>query len=78
MIAAAAAATLVGMQNMADAQQRRAPVYRYCLMAHSGGGAGTAGGTLICRYHTYEQCMASKTGWTDSCMINPEISMRRR
>jgi hypothetical protein len=75
--AAAIAATVIGLQDAADAQQR-APVYRYCLMEHSGGGPGTAGGTLVCRFHTYEQCMASKTGWTDSCMINPQIAMRRR
>lgn len=77
IVTATVAATLAGLHSAAHAQQR-APVYRYCLMENSGGGAfGSGGGTLLCRFNTYAQCMASRTGSTDSCMINPQISMRR-
>jgi hypothetical protein len=57
--------------------QKKAPVYRYCLLESSGGWRG-GGGSTLCRFNTIEQCMASKTGWSDSCIINPELTFPPR
>lgn len=74
IVATTVAAALVGLQSVAQAQQR-APVYRYCLLEYLGPRGG--GGTLLCRFNTYAQCMASRSGQSDSCMVNPEYSIRR-
>ena len=75
--AGAMLAATIGMQAEAFAQGKRqsAPVYRYCLL-ESGGYRG-GGGSTLCRFNTIEQCMASKTGWSDTCIINPELTFRR-
>ena len=69
-------AVIVGMTAGAYAQQK-APVYRYCLLESSGGFRG-GGGSTLCRFNTLQQCLASKTGWSDSCIINPELTFPRR
>jgi hypothetical protein len=73
VVAATAAAAFIGLQTSAEAQ--RAPVYRYCLIEYLGPRGG--GGTLLCRFNTWAQCMASRSGPSDSCIINPEYSVRR-
>lgn len=75
--AGALVAGIAGMQAHAVAQQTKAPIYRYCLVEHSGGWRG-GGGSLLCRFNTWAQCMASKTGISDYCIINPELTYPRR
>jgi hypothetical protein len=74
-IAAIAVLAVTGMSVPASAQQP-ASSYRYCLQ-ESGGGPRGGGGTLLCRFNTYAQCMASKTGWTDFCILNPSYGQRK-
>jgi hypothetical protein len=74
---AALLAVTFGLTAGAFAQQQKAPVYRYCLLESSGGFRG-GGGSTLCRFNTLQQCMASKTGWSDSCIINPELTFPRR
>ena len=52
----------------AVAQQQIRPTERYCLEAASGRSGSQP---LMCRYETMEQCLASKTGVSDRCMLNP-------
>jgi hypothetical protein len=73
LVAATAPVAFIGLQTAAEAQ--RAPVYRYCLIEYLGPRGG--GGTLLCRFNTWAQCMASRSGPSDSCIINPEYSVRR-
>ena len=68
-------AVTFGLTAGAFAQQK-APVYRYCLLESSGGFRG-GGGSTLCRFNTLQQCMASKTGNSDTCIINPELTFRR-
>jgi hypothetical protein len=70
-------AATIGLQAAAFAQAQKAPVYRYCLLESSGGFRGSGGGSLLCRFNTLEQCMASRTGNSDSCVINPELTFRK-
>jgi hypothetical protein len=74
---AALLAMTFGPTAVAFAQKSKAPVYRYCLLESSGGWRG-GGGSTLCRFNTIEQCMASKTGWSDSCIINPELTFPPR
>lgn len=71
-IAAVALLALAGSAVPAAAQQ--APTYRYCLVE---GGFRGSGGSTLCRFNTYAQCMASKTGWSDYCIINPWLTQRK-
>lgn len=68
-------AATFGLSAGAFAQQK-APVYRYCLLESSGGFRG-GGGSTLCRFNTLQQCMASRTGNSDTCIINPELTFRR-
>ena len=72
-----AAAFLVGLfalsamlQATASAQGR---IYKYCLEQGSPGSFPL----MTCYYETMEQCIASKTGPSDRCMINPQWMGRR-
>jgi hypothetical protein len=77
MIAGALVAGVIGVQAQALAQQTKAPVYRYCLVESSGGFRGSGGGSTLCRFNTWAQCLASKTGISDYCIINPELTRVR-
>ena len=66
----------IDMQAAVFAQQAR--VYRYCLLDRSGGGSGAGGEAMRCAYDTMGQCMASKTGNTDSCIVNPYLTFPKR
>jgi hypothetical protein len=61
----------------ANAQEKLRKNETYCLQ--SGAGAGTGGGAapLQCSYETLEQCLASKTANSDTCMLNPVIGFSR-
>jgi hypothetical protein len=74
IVAATLAVAGVGLQTAAEAQ--RAPVYRYCLIEYLGPRGG--GGTILCRFNTWAQCMASRSGPSDSCFVNPEYYTGRR
>lgn len=45
---------------------------RYCLETADGGRAGGSG-PLLCRYESLAQCMASRTGQSDRCTLNPAL-----
>jgi hypothetical protein len=48
---------------------------RYCIeMAEAGGPAGPP----QCMFETLAQCVASKTGPSDRCMLNPWLAARDR
>jgi uncharacterized protein DUF3551 len=48
---------------------------QYCIeMAEQGGPAGPP----QCMFETLAQCVASKTGPSDRCMINPALALRER
>jgi hypothetical protein len=77
-VAGALLAVVFGIAGTAFAQVQ-APVYRYCLLERSGGGSGGTGGeAMLCRYNTWAQCMASKTGNSDTCIINPQLTFPPR
>ena len=60
----------------ADAQQKLRKNETYCLQAGAGAGHGGAA-PLLCSYETLEQCLASKTANSDTCMLNPVIGFSR-
>jgi hypothetical protein len=62
----------VGMQSTAFAQN--APTYRYCMMNNSLPGNI---GSVLCRYSTIAQCLASRHSFADTCYINPEYGRRK-
>jgi hypothetical protein len=62
----------------AGAQERLRANERYCLEAGDGGDQGGGGGSLLCRYETMAQCMASKTTHGDRCMLNPRFAASGR
>jgi Protein of unknown function (DUF3551) len=71
------AVTLVVLAGgFAPAQAQK--LYRYCLLERIGGGAGSAGEMMRCAFDTLAQCMASKSGNTDTCIINPWLTFPRR
>jgi hypothetical protein len=76
----AASALLVAAIDMQGAvfAQGQTRVYPYCLLDRSGGGAGAGGEAMRCAYDTMGQCMASKTGNTDSCIVNPYLTFPKR
>jgi hypothetical protein len=54
------------------------PVYRFCLLERGIGGPGAGGEMMSCLYNTWAQCMASKGGNTDTCIINPLLTFPPR
>lgn len=48
--------------------------YPYCLQVND----ATGPHPLLCRFATLQQCFASKTSPSDSCVVNPEFAFRRR
>lgn len=76
MTASMAVAGFFALQ--ADAYAQSQPVRasdRYCLESYSGDSGGGAM-PLLCRFATMEQCIQSKTGNTDRCMLNPYLVRR--
>ena len=71
-------AIAVVMQGVTLAQAQQARVYRYCLLEGGGGPRGGGGQMMTCRYETLAQCMASKSGNSDSCIINPQLTFPPR
>jgi hypothetical protein len=68
--AGAVAIVAIGWQAGDIAVAQQAPTYRYCLLERTG--------STLCRFNTYEQCMASQTTHTDSCIINPYLVQQQR
>src|SRR5262249_2418922 len=56
-----------------DASAQEARTYKYCLEQ----GMPMSFPLMTCYYNTLEQCMASKTGPSDRCMINPQWRGKR-
>jgi len=61
-----------------NAQERLRKNETYCLQAGAGGGETGGAQPLLCRFETLEQCLASKTANSDTCMLNPAISFGNR
>ena len=72
-IAGALIAALMAVQG-ASAQERVRANERYCLESSEGAGRGGGGGSMLCRYETWEQCVASRTTPGDRCMLNPRLA----
>lgn len=69
---------VVAIQAAANAADGLRKNETYCLESSQGGGDGGGGGTLIeCRFETREQCIASKVGLSDTCMLNPVLAFAR-
>ncbi|HEV2000202.1 MAG TPA: DUF3551 domain-containing protein [Xanthobacteraceae bacterium] len=73
-IAAALLAALAATGSASAQDERVRPNERYCLEPIDGGQGGGGGGSFICRYETMAQCLASKTGQSDRCMLNPRLA----
>lgn len=58
----------------AAAQQTVRPNETYCLevVDHTGPNP------FLCRYTTYEQCLASRTSQGDRCWLNPYLAFQQR
>jgi len=72
LAAAVLCAAAIGMQSAVFAQN--APTYRYCMMNNSHPGNI---GSVLCRYSTIAQCLASRHSFADTCYINPEYGRRK-
>jgi hypothetical protein len=70
-------AAAIAIAGTTSAQAQNAPVYQYCLLERMGGPQGP-GEMMTCRYTTLAQCMASKSGNADTCIINPQLTFPRR
>jgi hypothetical protein len=75
---AALVLTLLATAMKADAQERLRKNETYCLQAGAGAGQGGGGAPLQCSYETLDQCLASKTANSDTCMLNPVIAFGKR
>ena len=64
-------AVLILLPTAAPAQQAR--TYKYCLEQRIPGDWPL----MTCYYETMAQCIASKTGPSDRCSINPQWGERR-
>jgi hypothetical protein len=74
LILTAAALTLVSSLMPANAQTPLRANERFCLEVRD----ATGPHPLLCRFENMEQCNASKTGFSDHCMINPEIAFQQQ
>jgi len=74
-IAGAVFAVVMVVQTAATAQERLRKNERYCLEAQ-GGGRGGGSQPLLCRFTSMGQCLASRTGPGDRCMLNPALDRR--
>jgi hypothetical protein len=62
----------------ANAQEKLRKNETYCLQMGAGGGESGGAQPLDCRFETLEQCLASKTANSDTCMLNPAIGFSKR
>jgi len=74
LILTAAVLALVAATTPASAQGPLRANERYCLEVRD----ATGPHPLLCRFENMQQCVASKTGFSDHCMINPEIAFRQQ
>jgi len=74
LILTAAALVVTAMALPANAQSPLRANERYCLEVRD----ATGPHPLLCRFENMQQCVASKTGFSDHCMINPEIAFRQQ
>ena len=58
----------------ANAQTAVPANQRFCLEVRD----ATGPHPLLCRFTTMDQCIASKTGQADFCMLNPELAFQQR
>jgi hypothetical protein len=56
-------------------QQTLRPNETYCLEASDSSGGSQP---FLCRFTTYEQCLASRTSHGDRCWLNPILAFRQR
>lgn len=72
-IAAAALASILATQATVMAQSRDVRANeRYCLHVNDPDVAGAP----LCRFETWEQCMASRISHMDMCILNPRLNIR--
>lgn len=67
-------AGVLAVAGSASAQQPVRPNERFCLEASD----NTGNHPLLCRFTTYEQCLASRTGQGDRCWLNPILAFQQR
>jgi Protein of unknown function (DUF3551) len=72
LIIATAAACIVAAT--ANAQTAVPANQRFCLEVRD----ATGPHPLLCRFTSMDQCIASKTGQSDFCMLNPELAFQQR
>jgi Protein of unknown function (DUF3551) len=72
------ALTLLVTAMKAYAQEKLRKNETYCLQAGAGAGQGGGGAPLQCSFETLDQCLASKTANSDTCMLNPVIAFHKR
>lgn len=68
-----AAAAVIALAAPVSAQGTVRANERFCLEAYD-----PAPGPLLCRYETYQQCLASRAAPTDHCLLNPVLAFRER
>lgn len=66
-------AACVMLPTLALAQEPLRKNERYCLEERSGWRVRQP---LLCRFETMAQCIASKTGPWDQCILNPRLQFR--
>jgi hypothetical protein len=71
LITAVAAGLLA---SAANAQTAVPANQTYCLEVRD----ATGPHPLLCRFTTMDQCIASKTGQSDFCMLNPTLAFQQR
>lgn len=68
-----AAAAVIVLAAPISAQEPERANERYCLLAYDPSPA-----PLLCRYESLQQCLASRTSPSDSCLRNPIFAFRER
>ena len=69
-----AAGLLGAATNSAGAEQPLRANERFCLEVRD----ATGPHPLLCRFENMSQCEASKTGFSDHCMINPVLAFQQQ
>ena len=68
-----AAAAVLALAAPVSAQEPVRANERYCLQAFDPSPA-----PLLCRYESLQQCFASRTSPSDSCLLNPNLAFGER